>query len=83
MSKKLSKKELTDGLIQSYEELRQLTVEILQVSIYQHEKKLDKQVTEDLLFNLANRHIDIETKISKYQKLIKEYENDKLQKNLD
>ena len=72
MSKKQTKKELNEKLLSSYEELRQLTVEILQISIYQLENKLDKKTAEELLYNLACRHIDLEKKISDLQRLIKE-----------
>ena len=60
-----------------YEEMRMLAVELLELNINQYDGNLLRVGAEKKLTALVDKHLNIESELHKYQKLLETIENQK------
>lgn len=65
-----------------YEDMRKLSVELLELNINQFDGKISKSDAEQKLTTLANKHIDIESEIHTLKKLLEKYDKQKPQQSM-
>ena len=75
----LSIDELKTKINDLYEQLRQLSYELMKLNIDQYDGKLSKSEVNDKLTALANKHIDLDSELHQCQRLLKQLEPNELE----